>query len=170
MTLVLSPLIRVRAQQAAQIPTPQWQIDAGGKLAFEAASVKQNTLKDQTRTKCLFSPSRCLTLREVYFSDEQKQQHIAFAYKLSTNQLQTAQFETAEIENDNRHDIQARAPGNLTQDQFRLMMQRLLSGASNWRFILRRDKSQGSLWFSTRQVTWVSDGIKCLMLARTLPS
>jgi len=28
---------------AARPPTPQWQIDAGGKMEFDVASVKQNT-------------------------------------------------------------------------------------------------------------------------------
>jgi hypothetical protein len=27
---------------AAHTPTPQWQIDAGGKMSFDIASVKQN--------------------------------------------------------------------------------------------------------------------------------
>ena len=53
---VLVVLGALTAPATAQAPTaqsstvPQWQIDAGGKMAFDAASIKQNVSHDPAHT------------------------------------------------------------------------------------------------------------------------
>ena len=55
-TLFLGLMVPVHAESAkgqapaVQPPTPQWQIDAGGKMEFDVASVKQDTRLEPSAT------------------------------------------------------------------------------------------------------------------------
>jgi len=131
---VMGMLTASRAQgrlpQSAAIP--QWQLDAGGKMAFEISSVKRNMMPPSpstvnsniplgamdvfTPTGGLFSATN-VTLIE----------YLTLAYKIFPAQLPGIVSQLPKWASSNRYDIQARASGNPTKDQFRLMMQALLT-------------------------------------------
>ena len=136
-TLFVSIRATLRAQsakgqaQAAQPQTPQWQVDAGGKKAFDVTSVKPNTT-ESSRTNVnsnvsmgrgdYYSPTGGLfSATNFPLAD-----YIAFAYKLSSNQNRIRQEHAPKWVFSERFDIQARVDGNPTKDQMRLMMQALL--------------------------------------------
>ena len=119
-------------RQVAQPPTPQWQIDAGGKMEFDVASVKQDTTPLSPQTvhsnvplgpQDMYSPTGGL-LSATNFP---LLQYMVFAYKLTSTQFQSVQSQLPKWATTNRYDIQARVAGNPTKDQFRLMMQALLA-------------------------------------------
>jgi bla regulator protein blaR1 len=117
---------------AARAPTPQWQIDAGGKMKFDVASVKPNTA-DPTPTNVnsnmALGPGDYYSSTGGLFSATNLPlyTYIAFAYKLSANQGRVLREQIPKWVLSNRFDIQARAQGSPTKDQMRLMMQSLLA-------------------------------------------
>jgi uncharacterized protein (TIGR03435 family) len=142
-----SPL---RAQSAggqassSRSPTAQWQADAGGKMAFDVASVKINKSSDDVRSYSnvtmdpgnedppnggLFSATNFLL--NVY---------VAFAYKIAPNQIQSLLSQMPKWATAEKFDIQARAEGNPTKDQMRQMMQSLL--AERFKFVAHNETRQ----------------------------
>jgi bla regulator protein blaR1 len=124
------PKIRSEARQAssAQAPAPDWQTAAGGKMAFDVASVKQNSSSDPPRANFPLGPGDSYSPNGGLFSatNSQLSVFIGFAYKLTPGQSQSLQSQLPKWAIANRFDIQARAPANTTKDQMRLMMQSLL--------------------------------------------
>ena len=118
----------------AQSPdVPDWQAAAGGKMAFEVASVKplKPGGKDWRPRMPLFdlSNGNAVAPGGRFFADYWLWTYIQFAYKLATNQEEeraaVAQFPkglSTEL-----FEIEARASGNASKDQMRLMMQSLLA-------------------------------------------
>jgi uncharacterized protein (TIGR03435 family) len=111
---------------------PDWQLAAGGKMEFDVASVKQDTATPSRETvntniplgpMDMYSPTGGLLSATNY----PLLQYIVFAYKLTVNQIQSVLAQLPKWAASNRYDIQARAAGNPTKDQFRLMMQALLA-------------------------------------------
>ena len=107
---------------------PHWQVVAGGKLAFDVASVRQNKSAgsgnsnvSSTSTDEFIPPGGLYRATNIGLI-----QYVAFAYKLSNKQLQSVAAQIPWSTQD-RFDIEARAAGNPTKDQFRLMMQSLLA-------------------------------------------
>jgi uncharacterized protein (TIGR03435 family) len=161
MTLVLTVIVmgvfgvlaaRLRAQSAkgqtaaAQPPTPQWQIDAGGKMEFDVASVKRDTaaLSPSTRTSNIplgpqdaFTPTGGL----LSITNRTLEEYVVFAYKLGPAQDESFVAQEPKWAIDDRYDIQARASGNPTKDQFRLMIQALLA-----------DRFKLAIHYETKQV------------------
>jgi uncharacterized protein (TIGR03435 family) len=130
---VLAPP-RLRAQApVAQPSTPQWQIDAGGKMAFDVASVKQDPVGptgSQTRNSnvSLGPEDRyAATGGLLSATNWPLLQYMVFAYKLTPSQTQAIMSQLPKWATSDRYDIQAHASGNPTKDQFRLMMQALLA-------------------------------------------
>ena len=131
------PLVESAASQAppAQPLTPQWQIDAGGKMAFDVVSVKQNKSGsppsgDKPYTNFVLGPGDAYVPNGGLFSaiNQPLLIYVAFAYKITNNELpflmsQMPKWTALAV----RFDIQARAAGNPTKDQMRLMMQSLLA-------------------------------------------
>jgi uncharacterized protein (TIGR03435 family) len=121
------------ASAPSQATTPQWQIDAGGKMEFDIASVKQDTAPQTEQTvnsniplgpMDMFTPTGGL-LSSTNFP---LSQYMIFAYKFTPAQFQAVQSQLPKWANTDRYDIQARASiPNPTKDQFRLMMQALLA-------------------------------------------
>src|SRR5580704_13057466 len=118
--------------QVTQSPIPDWQTAAGGKMAFDVASVKQNTTAPSNTTissniplgpQDLFSPTGGL----LSATNWPLFQYLIFAYKLTPNQVRDVQSQQPKWASSDRFDIQARVGGNPTKDQFRLMMQALLA-------------------------------------------
>jgi bla regulator protein BlaR1 len=128
----------IRAQDAID-----WQTRAGGKMAFDVASVKPS--------KGAFVPSNFpLNPSEDYgatngrlTADETLPEYIEFAYKVWGNEVQSREFShLAKWVNTDRYSIEARAAtGNPTKDQMRLMVQALLA-----------DRFQLKVHFETREV------------------
>lgn len=130
LAIVATPIIvgvlnapAVRAQDA-----PDWQTRAGGKMAFEVASVKPS--------KGAFVPSNVSltpwddysTTTSLLRADDTLSTYIQFAWKLWPNELQSrALSRLPKWVASDRYSIEARAAtGNTTKDQMRLMVQSLL--------------------------------------------
>ena len=132
--------------QVTQSPISDWQTAAGGKMAFDVASVKQDTTAPSPTTissniplgpQDLFSPTGGL----LSATNWPLFQYMIFAYKLTPNQVRDVQSQLPKWASNDRFDIQARVSGNPTKDQFRLMMQALLA-----------DRFKLALHFETKQV------------------
>jgi uncharacterized protein (TIGR03435 family) len=123
----LLPLPRVSAQSAAA----DWEKAAGGKMAFDTTSVKLNTSgPDAPRSENVplgqgnfYSPTGGL------FSAKNTAltQYITFAYKLTAEERESLEKQLPKWALEGRYDIEARAAGNPSKDQMRLMMQSLLA-------------------------------------------
>ena len=130
--LMMSVLTAVWAQSpSTQSPTADWQTAAGGKMPFEVASVKPNSAEP--------SPSNVSTNVPLGDGDYYVPNgglftatnmplfnYIMFAYKVSDSQSGILRSQVPKWVLSERFDIQARAAGNPTKDQMRLMMQTLL--------------------------------------------
>jgi uncharacterized protein (TIGR03435 family) len=121
----------------AQSPTP-----AANKLEFEVASVRQNKSDGKASMNVDPTPGDTFVLTGGLYSARNivLVQYIAFAYKLTNKQLQSVVSQIPWTAED-RLDIEARAEGNPTKDQYRLMMQSLLA-----------DRFKMAVHFETRQV------------------
>jgi uncharacterized protein (TIGR03435 family) len=123
-------------QQTASSATPQWQIKAGGKLAFDVASIRQGDPGAFTPPNFPLDAGDAFTRmrtndppRGRFVADFPLSIYITFAYKLSLTQEQMRAM-LANLPKwvaTDRLYIQARAEGNPTKDQMRLMMQSLLA-------------------------------------------
>jgi uncharacterized protein (TIGR03435 family) len=131
---------------ASQSAAPQWQTDAGGTAQFAATSVKQDAAPPTPQNvvsniplgpQDSFSPaSGLLNARNFPLA-----QYMVFAYKLTPDQFRSVQSQLPAWASNTRYDIQGRAPGTPTRDQFRLMMQALLA-----------DRFKLAIHFETRQL------------------
>jgi uncharacterized protein (TIGR03435 family) len=107
---------------------PQWQTAAGGTMSFEVASVRQNKTGGKSSMNVdptngdHFTPTGGLYVAKNIPLAE----FVAFAYKLTNRQLGIFESQVPWSLND-LFDIEARADGNPTKDQYRLMMQSLLA-------------------------------------------
>jgi len=129
---VMSPLRIV----AAQSPTvPDWQIAAGGKMEFEVASVRESKGAFTPPNFPLDEGSAFMNMRTMepphgrFSADFPLATYITFAYKLSLtpDQMQTMLDHLPNWVKSQRFTIHAKAEGNPTKDQMRLMMQSLLA-------------------------------------------
>ncbi len=115
--------------------TPQWQVNAGGKMEFDVVSVKPDTAEPSRTTvnsniplgpMDAFSPTGGL----LSSTNWPLLQYIVFAYKLDATQVQESRAITVAQVGEYgtamtfRH---GKVAGNPTKDQFRLMMQALLA-------------------------------------------
>lgn len=145
--IVLALLIASRLFAQAQSPQmPQWQRDAGGKMAFDVASVKENksgvSASNGPTSNVPLDPQNLYAPTGGLFSATNFPllEYIMFAYKLTPQQSRALQSQVPWA-NTNRWDIEGRASGNPTKDQMRLMMQALLA-----------DRFELKLHFETRQL------------------
>jgi len=109
---------------------PDWETVAGGKMSFEAASVRPSKPGS-------FTPSRVGMNGEDYFrptgglftADFPLATYITFAYKLllSPDQTDAMLAHLPKWVSTERFSINARAAGDPSKDQYRLMMQSLLA-------------------------------------------
>lgn len=131
----------------AQLPQmPRWQKDAGGKMVFDVASVKENksgvSASNRPTSNVPLDPQDLYAPTGGLFSATNFPllEYMMFAYKLTPEQSRTLQSQVPWA-NTNRWDIEGRASGNPTKDQMRLMMQALLA-----------DRFKLKLHFETRQI------------------
>jgi bla regulator protein blaR1 len=135
---------------AAQAPVnqtqkvPQWQTAAGGKMSFEVASIRPSKPGTFTPPSFPLSPDDSYTPTAGLFrADFPLMVYIEFAYKLWLTREQRASIVAhlpKWVATDN-FEIHARASGNPTKDQMRLMMQSLLA-----------DRFKLAIHFETQQV------------------
>jgi uncharacterized protein (TIGR03435 family) len=121
---------------------PQWQIAAGGKMAFDVASVKLD--KGPSRSPSFpLDNGDAFTPGNRFFADFRLLTYIRFAYKasLTPEQSDSILAQLPKWVASDRFEIQARAEGNPTKDQMRLMMQSLLA-----------DRFKLAIHFETRDV------------------
>lgn len=114
---------------SAQEAAPDWQIAAGGKMQFEAASVRLDTGPFRPPSFALSSDDSFVDTGGLFHADFPLVVYIQFAYKLWPSREQTeAMLATVPkwISTD-RYLIEARAEGHPTKDQYRLMLQSLLA-------------------------------------------
>jgi bla regulator protein blaR1 len=107
-----------------------WQIAAGGKMAFEVASVKPSNPDKFTPPSFPLDAGDAFTPTGGRFSaDFPLVVYISFAYKLqlTPGQMQAMTAHLPKWVASDRFSIQAKAEGNATKDQMRLMMQSLLA-------------------------------------------
>lgn len=121
----------LRAQESATQPAaaPEWQIAAGGKMAFEVASVKQDPGPFRPPNFPLDAGDAFRPVGGRFSADFPLATYITFAYKLTLapDQRESLMAHLPNWVATDRFDIQARAEGNPTKDQMRLMMQSLLA-------------------------------------------
>jgi len=121
-----------QGQTAQAEPTPQWEIDAGGKMAFDVASVKQNTsgpTGPRPTSNVPLDPLDLYVPTGGLFSAVNYPlfAYALFAYKLNTQQAQELNSQLPKWATAGRFDIEARSAGNPTKDQMRLMIQAVLA-------------------------------------------
>jgi bla regulator protein blaR1 len=114
----------------AQSSEANSEIAAGGKMSFDVASVRLAANPDADPASNVplgpmvdFSPTGGLFRASNFLLI----QYIAFAYKFSPEEGRAFQSQLPKWADTNVYDIVARANGNPTKDQFRLMMQSLLA-------------------------------------------
>lgn len=115
---------------------PKWQIDAGSKMAFEVASIKPG------KPDTFVPPNFPVGPDDAFINAQTKEPpngrfsasfplsaYIVFAYKLreTAGQREAMLSHLPKWVSTDAFEIQARAPGNATKDQMRLMMQSLLA-------------------------------------------
>jgi uncharacterized protein (TIGR03435 family) len=126
-------------EEAAE-PPEIWEKEAGGKASFDVASVKQDTAPPSPDTVhsnidlgfALFDTARMakpVSASGGLFSETNHSlwEYISFAYKLWPQETSTLRAELPGWAMKNRYDIEARASGIPTKDQYRLMLQALLA-------------------------------------------
>jgi bla regulator protein blaR1 len=110
--------------------TPDWQTKAGGKMAFEVASVKLSTEKQFGPLSVpLDAGDRYQPTGGYFRADVPLWNYIQFAYKLwaPAGEQQKERDRLPKWVTTDRYSIEARAAGKPTKDQFRLMVQSLLA-------------------------------------------
>jgi uncharacterized protein (TIGR03435 family) len=130
-----APMPSVAAQSAAdKTPAaepgiPQWQIDAGGKMEFDVASVKLSKPGDEGYREnfALTLGPNMRPIGNLMSVNVPLRVLIGFAFKISGGQTRLLMPGLPSWVDSEWFDIEARAAGNPTKDQFRLMMQSLLA-------------------------------------------
>jgi bla regulator protein BlaR1 len=139
--LIIVSLSDFQITTAAQTSVPQWQIAAGGKMAFEVASIRP--------TDSFTPPSFPMSPDNAYRPNGglltatfPLMTYITFAYKLflTSDQRQALLSGLPKWVGTDRYAIQARAAGTPTNDQMRLMMQSLL--AERFKLAVHFEKQQ----------------------------
>jgi bla regulator protein BlaR1 len=123
--VVLASFLTICAVQAQSPELTDWEKAAGGKMAFDVASVKP-TKFDPGKLPLL--PNLPLDLGDAkppggrFSAGFGLSAYVSFAYKILTSEIRGLPKWA-----DTSFDIEARAAGNPTKDQMRLMMQSLLA-------------------------------------------
>ena len=131
--LILLTVDPATSQTSTEHPAP-WEIAAGGKMAFDVASVKRNLEPyppDGTAPHSNFplGSDEAYAMNGGLFVATKWPLYvfIGFAYKLSPYELSRVQQELPKWAAIEHFDIEARGPASATKDQMRLMMQSLLA-------------------------------------------
>ena len=159
--LIFAVMVSVHAQsaapnsqnsQAAPSEMTEWEKAAGGHLEFDVASVKENERGASNGPREMPTSNVPLAPGDTYAPTGGLLQaahwplivYISFAYKLQADQLQAVASELPKWATEYTFDIEARAQGNPTKDQMRLMMQALL--ADRFKLALHREMREGPVF------------------------
>jgi bla regulator protein blaR1 len=115
---------------SAQPTVPDWQRAAGGKMEFEVASIRQNNGKFVPPNFAMNPPDDSyVPTGGLFIADYPVEVYIEFAYKFwpSNEQKEAMLAHLPKWVATDSFEIRARAAGNPTKDQMRLMMQSLLA-------------------------------------------
>lgn len=132
--VVVAPLLSQSSPQvpATQTANAEWEKAAGGKMSFDVASVKQDKADPSTTgfpQNVSLDAANGFTPTGGLFraANIPLSWYIRFAYKLETTEFGEIIDELPKWAETYRYDIEARAPGDPSKDQYRLMMQALLA-------------------------------------------
>lgn len=138
-------VVQLAPQSPNPSPAPNWQIVAGGKMAFDVITIRRNTTAPPYAVGSNFplGPGDVYVPNGGTFSATNFPllTYIAFAYKITDNQEQSLLSQLPKWAITDRFDIQGTARGNPSKDQMRLMMQAVLD-----------DRFQMAVHYETRQV------------------
>ena len=126
---------------AAKIP--EWQIAAGGRMAFDVASAKENKSNAKPHSNIPMGPGDGYSPTGGRFvaTGEPLYTYIDFAYKLTNTQAIMMVEQAPHWIRDEHFDIQAETEAqNPTKDQMRLMMQSLLE--DRFKLVVHREIRQ----------------------------
>jgi uncharacterized protein (TIGR03435 family) len=119
-------------------------------LAFDVASIKlkpqEVATTEAVRSNIPLGPGDVYVPTGGFFSatNQLVTNYIAFAYKMTPGQMQPIMESLPDWATRDRFDIQARAEGNPTKDQMRMMMRSLL--ADRFKLVLRKETRQISMY------------------------
>ncbi|MBV8844361.1 MAG: TIGR03435 family protein [Bryobacterales bacterium] len=131
--VALLPLIIVTARpvqgQTDLASAPDWQTAAGGTMAFEVASVREDKGALKPPSFALSSDAWFQEPNGRFHADFALPTYIQFAYKLrlTPEERRAMLAKLPQWVGTDRFDIEATAPLHATKDQYRLMMQALLA-------------------------------------------
>ena len=119
---------RNQAPSPLSANSPAWETAAGGKMQFDVASVKPDVSDVAPSSNFVIDSSDAFVPTGGLFSGANWPlfRYVVFAYKLDSLQSAAIRSQLPKWATTDRYDIQARATGNPTKDQFRLMVQDLL--------------------------------------------
>ena len=109
---------------------PEWQREAGGKMEFEVASIRQNNGEFVPPNFVMDTPDDAYVFTGgLFIADFPLEVYIEFAYKFwpTSDQIQAMLAHLPKWVTTDNFEIRARAAGNPTEDQMRLMVQSLLA-------------------------------------------
>src|ERR1700730_3958051 len=116
------------------LPPPQWEVDAGGRMSSDVASVQPSTRDSHQppghpTSNVPLDPGAAFTPTGGLFqaTNTPLLSYIVFAYRLNFSQAQALQKELPEWSLTDQFDIQAKTTRNPSKDQLRLMVQSLLA-------------------------------------------
>jgi uncharacterized protein (TIGR03435 family) len=114
---------------AQAVAPPQWQTDAGGKMAFEVASIRLSKPGTFTPPSFPLSPDDAYSPNGgVLSADFPLGIYLIFAYKIvDISQYESLEAQMPKWAETDSYTIHAKAEGNPTKDQMRLMVQALLA-------------------------------------------
>jgi uncharacterized protein (TIGR03435 family) len=126
--LVAAVLALPVAGVAQTAEMPNWQKAAGGKMAFDVASVRPDTGDFKTPSIAISIDDGMQPRDGLFHTDFPLSVDIEFAYKiaLAPEQEEALMATVPKWVRTDRYEIIARSPGKPTKDQVRLMMQALL--------------------------------------------
>lgn len=131
-----APPVQLSAKAAmAQQPVAQgtsqssWEADAGGKMAFDVVSVRQNKSDTPPSSNVPLDPGTAYPPNGGLLSVTNTPliSYIAFAYKLNLYQMRALDQQLPKWASSAKYDVQARTSDKVTKDQMRLMMQSMLA-------------------------------------------
>jgi uncharacterized protein (TIGR03435 family) len=139
--LLLVSAMACHAPQAQSTPgplVPAWQTAAGGKMTFEAASLKRSEPDAPFESNVSLDGLDGPPAGNLFKANAPLMAYVRFAYKITDSDQVRGIYDTLPrwARAPLSFDIEARAGGTPTRDQLRLMVQALLEGrfklASHW--------------------------------------
>ncbi|HTZ73579.1 MAG TPA: TIGR03435 family protein [Candidatus Aquilonibacter sp.] len=147
-------LIFRSSQLRAQSAPDDWEKAAGGKMAFDVASIKARPWDPSDRSPSNYAHMNFLLTSDdayaptgglLYAQNLALVTYIIFAYKLTPEESVQVYQGIPKWGHTEHFDIEARGPANATKDQMRLMMQSLL--ADRFKLAVHWEEKQVPVFF-----------------------